>query len=169
MLTMFGCVDINMPNKTVADILQGQYKIWKGTPHCDIAINDTNCTDCSGLVQLVYKESFGVDLPGSVESIFNKFKNKIIDDKDSLRNGDLLVFQKPLKYGYPYHIGIYINYNLVDCMLHVSSKKGVEIIPLGNYWSKEYKWVGSQFNIVQNPDGPTWGAIRIKDILCQIR
>lgn len=91
-----------------------------------------NSFDCSGLVQYVYKNALGKDIP-RVSSDQSKF-GKAIDKKD-LQVGDLLFFDTMNK-GRVSHVGMYVGNNE---FIHASNPKdGVKKSKLSGYYEQKY-------------------------------
>ena len=115
--------------------------------------------DCSDLVQDFFITYYNIDVGGSVEIIYQINRNRLIKDKSDLRTGDILIFQS--NEGYPYHVGIYDDrYN---GMLHVSSKRGVEILKdvfNNKHWGL-FKWLGLDFELKNDTIEKSCGAVRV--------
>ncbi|MGL5328830.1 MAG: C40 family peptidase [Peptostreptococcaceae bacterium] len=89
--------------------------------------------DCSGLVQYVYKEALGKDIP-RVSYEQGEF-GKVIDRKD-LKVGDLVFFDT-MKKDRISHVGMYIGNNE---FIHASNpKEGVKKSTLAGFYEKTYK------------------------------
>ncbi|MGL5694503.1 MAG: C40 family peptidase [Peptostreptococcaceae bacterium] len=89
--------------------------------------------DCSGLVQYVYKEALGKDIP-RVSYEQGEF-GKAIEKKD-LQIGDLVFFDT-MKKGRISHVGMYIGNNE---FIHASNpKEGVKKSTLTGFYEKTYK------------------------------
>lgn len=71
-------------------LLSEQQREWAGTPY-RIGGMSMNGVDCSGFVQLTFKDRFGIKLPRTTTEQAN-YGQKI--GKDSIQTGDL-VFLKP--------------------------------------------------------------------------
>lgn len=87
--------------------------------------------DCSGLVKVIYRDIFGVDLPhqSSQQSRFPKFETTSLD---SLQTGDLVFFSTNPKKKNINHVGIYLSEGK---FIHAARSKGVVISGLDDaYW-----------------------------------
>jgi cell wall-associated NlpC family hydrolase len=86
--------------------------------------------DCSGLVQAVYRDEFGISLPRTTRALVDVGRPI---KKSALRAGDLVFFKPDT---YPRHVGIYLSDKQ---FLHVSAKRGVMVSRTDSpYWSKHY-------------------------------
>ncbi len=91
--------------------------------------------DCSGLVQILYKELFGISMPRTVA---RQVKLGQPVRQEGLRPGDLVFFLPPGKR----HVGIYMGQGR---FLHASARRGVVISMLSeNYWGKYY-WTARRY------------------------
>ncbi|QOP40490.1 C40 family peptidase [Sulfurimonas marina] len=106
-----------------------QYKKWVNTPY---KYGGTTCygIDCSSLVQQVYKDGFGLNIPRDTK---HQAKVGTFVKKPAIKEGDLLLF----KTGYSSrHSGVYLE---AGNFLHTSTKHGVTISNLNNpYWREKY-------------------------------
>jgi cell wall-associated NlpC family hydrolase len=84
---------------TTGQAVVDEAKKYLGTPYVWGGTNPKTGLDCSGLVQLVYK-NFGVDLPRV--SYQQATEGKAVASLDQARPGDLLAFGSPV-----HHIAIY--------------------------------------------------------------
>jgi cell wall-associated NlpC family hydrolase len=84
---------------TTGQAVVDEAKKYLGTPYVWGGTNPKTGLDCSGLVQLVYK-NFGVDLPRV--SYQQATEGKAVPSLDQARPGDLLAFGSPV-----HHIAIY--------------------------------------------------------------
>jgi len=87
--------------------------------------------DCSGLVRLIYKNIFEVDLPyiASYQCSLSIFKNVSVEQ---LKTGDLIFFSSTVKKKRINHVGIYLSEGR---FAHAIRRKGVIITSLGNqHW-----------------------------------
>lgn len=107
-----------------------QYQQWKGTKYSFGGLSKKGI-DCSGFIYVTYLERFGLELPRST-----KLQSQIGKEikRNELRPGDLVFFKTGLK---ARHVGIYME---SDKFLHVSTKKGVIISKLGDYYWKDKYW-----------------------------
>lgn len=104
------------------------------TPHCMGGLSK-KCIDCSGLFYKVFEQN-GVKLPHSADdiSLFNKKKIPL----DSLNRFDFVFFTGTYKSPkLVTHMGMYLG---EGNFIHVSSRKGVQIISLvgSPYWRAKY-------------------------------
>jgi cell wall-associated NlpC family hydrolase len=82
------------------------------------------------LVYITYLEKLEIELPRTTE-LQSRVGNEI--QRSELRAGDLVFFKTSPKVR---HVGMYIE---EDTFLHASTKKGVKISRLSNYyWRKKY-------------------------------
>lgn len=113
----------------VKEQLQSQLTEWKGVPY-QLGGLSKQGIDCSGFVQLIFAQEFGIKIPRTTESQMHK---GIIVEQDELMPGDLIFFITGLD---ERHVGIYMGNNQ---FLHTSSSKGVMISKLSNpYWRQVY-------------------------------
>lgn len=116
-------------SKAVKEKLYLQYQQWKGTPYAMGGLSQDGI-DCSGLVYITYLEKLGIEIPRTTE--LQSHIGKEIK-RSELRAGDLVFFKTAVKIR---HVGIYIENGK---FLHVSTKQGVTISKLNNYyWEKRY-------------------------------
>lgn len=109
--------------------LMAQYKEWRGVRH-RLGGASKKGIDCSGFVQMTYRDHFGVELPRS--SLSQAREGKPID-KSKLTIGDLVFFRINRNLN---HVGIYMGENR---FLHVSTKAGVMISEMDDkYWAGRY-------------------------------
>jgi len=101
--------------KQAKNYLGTPYK-WGGTTKDGI--------DCSAFVQNVYK-SIGINLPRTSKQQYKYIANNRVNSKQT---GDLVFFKKGREIS---HVAIYIGDNKI---IHASSKKGVIIQDLDNYY-----------------------------------
>lgn len=117
-------------SKTVTKKLYQQYNQWKGVKYKYGGLSKAG-VDCSGLVYATYREKLGVSLPRTT-----KLQSKVgkAIQRSDLRSGDLVFFKTGFKVR---HVGIYIEN---DKFLHASTKKGVMISKLSDYYWKDRYW-----------------------------
>jgi len=94
---------------------------WMGTPY-KFGGQDKDGIDCSGLVQLLQQEVYGISIPRSTSEQVTVIKRKY---EEELVEGDLVFYDYDgRKFG---HVGVYLQNGYV---VHASSSKGVIIIQL---------------------------------------
>jgi len=106
-------------------------KPWLGAPY-KYGGRDYQGVDCSGFVQQIFQQVFGIDLPRTTEEMFA--------EGSFVRSGWLncadLLFFKNVRGGGVDHVGIYIGNNK---FVHASSSQGVVISDLSSdYYSKHF-------------------------------
>lgn len=118
---------VKVENKSLANY----YESWLGTPHKMGGMTKQG-VDCSGFVQNVYKEVYGIMLPRTAAEMEKALEP--IDSKSSLKEGDLVFFKN--KSNKVSHVGIYLKDNT---FVHTSTSQGVVISSLNDkYWVKYY-------------------------------
>ncbi|MEN8257100.1 MAG: NlpC/P60 family protein [Thermodesulfobacteriota bacterium] len=117
-------------SRAIKDKMYLQYQQWKGTRHAMGGLSKRG-VDCSGFVYLTYREKLGVELPRSTK-LQSQIGKKI--KRSELRPGDLVFFKTGFK---GRHVGIYIENGK---FLHVSTRKGVMISSLSDYYWKDRYW-----------------------------
>ncbi|MFH2045625.1 MAG: NlpC/P60 family protein [Pseudomonadota bacterium] len=116
-------------NETVEKQLRKEVELWLDTPH-RMGGTGPDGIDCSGLVMVVYKKLFKIQLPRDTDK---QVLAGIPVKKSKLKAGDLVFFDPPR---YKRHVGIYIGKGE---FAHTSSSKGVIVSKLSNpYWKKHY-------------------------------
>ncbi|MGL5053205.1 MAG: C40 family peptidase [Cetobacterium sp.] len=99
---------------------------WNGTQY-KYGGTTQNGVDCSGLMQILYREQFCIELP---RTTWNMSKKGVEIKKNSeWEVGDLLFYKigrKKVR-----HVGVYIGENR---FLHASTSKGVIISEISSYW-----------------------------------
>jgi len=109
--------------------LRSVYAEWRGTRH-RMGGQSKSGTDCSGFVQLVFRDKFGVSLPRTTKQQVSA--GHAVGASD-LRAGDLVFFRPPT---YPRHVGIYLGGGE---FVHASTHKGVIISHVSErYWNEAY-------------------------------
>ena len=94
---------------------------WMGTPY-KFGGEDNNGIDCSGLVQLLEQQVYGINIPRSTGDQITVIKRKY---ENELAEGDLVFFDfDGRKFS---HVGVYLQNGFV---LHASSTRGVVIVQL---------------------------------------
>ncbi len=114
---------------TLKQLFTEQYQDWKGTPY-KLGGNSKNGIDCSGFVQITFKQKIGMNLPRTTSQLA-KTGQKI--GLKQLATGDLVFFITGFS---KRHVGIYIDKGK---FLHASTSKGVMISSMDSpYWFKHY-------------------------------
>jgi lipoprotein Spr/probable lipoprotein NlpC len=117
---------------TVAErrkLLLAHYQEWKGVRYRSGGM-DKNGVDCSGFVYLTYRR-FGKVLPRTVKKMAEAGRGI---DETLLEPGDLVLFKTGW---FEHHAGIYMGKRN---FLHVSSRKGVIISSIDDYYWKDRLW-----------------------------
>ena len=123
-----GKIDLS-DSKAVKETLYLQYQQWKDTKYVIGGLSKKGI-DCSGFVYVTYLEKLGIELPRTTE--LQSQRGKEIK-RSELRAGDLVFFKTGPKVR---HVGMYIEN---DTFLHASTKVGVTISELNDYyWGKKY-------------------------------
>lgn len=105
--------------------LQAAADRWNGTPH-QLGGTSTQGADCSGLVQSVYANEFGIQVPRTTEEQVRVGESV---SRSQLQPGDLVFFRPEWK---ERHVGIYLSDGR---FLHASASEGVTVSDLGRaYW-----------------------------------
>ena len=102
--------------------LQRKIIEWLGTPYKS-GSNTINGTDCSGFVQMIFREVYSLSLTHSSQSMIHEVK--VLSKKTTLKEGDILFF-KTWKHRIS-HVGIYLSDGM---FVHASTSNGVEIASL---------------------------------------
>lgn len=119
-------VDLNNQSAVQAK-LNSQYRSWAGTPHRTGGMSKAG-VDCSALVYMTYREALGYELPRTAAL---QSRLGISVAKSQLRPGDLVFFRTRVV---AKHVGIYLGDGK---FMHVSSKRGVMISGLDDYYWKD--------------------------------
>lgn len=115
----------------VIDRLDAQQQQWKGTGY-KLGGNTKSGIDCSGFMQVTFKDLFGIKLPRTTNEQAKSGKQIA---KSELRPGDL-VFFKTGRGPNGKHVGVYVKNGQ---FLHASTKGGVIYSALNSpYWSKAF-------------------------------
>jgi len=110
-------------------VLEGQHERWRGTPY-RYGGHSRSGVDCSGFVQVTYREHLGHDLPRTTHEQARHGDGIATSE---LRAGDLVFFRTG---GGKRHVGIHLEGGR---FLHASTSRGVTISTLGNpYWSRHF-------------------------------
>jgi len=103
---------------------------WEGRD-CRMGGTGLSDVDCSGFVQAVYRNLFGIDLPRTTRE---QMEEGVPIERHELRAGDLVFFSPPT---YPRHVGIYLSKNE---FVHVSKTNGVTISRIEpHFWGQYYR------------------------------
>lgn len=115
--------------KEIRASLMQAYRDWKGTPYV-LGGSSQKGVDCSRLVNIIFDDYFGVQLPTNTRAQLNKGKGI---RRSGIRAGDLVFFRTGRK---SLHVGIAVNHGE---FLHASTSNGVMISKLGNsYWRERF-------------------------------
>jgi cell wall-associated NlpC family hydrolase len=115
-------------NEAKASLMQA-YRDWKGTPYVLGGASQAG-VDCSRLVNIIFDDYFGIDLPTNTREQLN-VGNGI--RRAAVRTGDLVFFRTGRK---TLHVGIAVNSGE---FLHASTSNGVMISKLGkSYWRNRF-------------------------------
>jgi cell wall-associated NlpC family hydrolase len=113
---------------------------WLGAPY-QYGGSDTRGVDCSGLINSIFPQVYGITVPRSTVELF-AIAAPI--SSNELKEGDLVFFTIDTQK--PGHSGIYLWHNK---FLHASTSKGVIISSLTeSYWKKYFTGAG-RINIVR--------------------
>ncbi|AOM00537.1 hypothetical protein FBG13_09540 [Cobetia marina] len=114
---------------SIREVLLEEHDRWAGTPY---RLGGTNSRgiDCSALMQHVFSDGFGIELPRTTRDQVKRGKRI---DKSQLKPGDLVFFRPSRRYN---HVGVYVGNGY---FLHASTSRGVKLSRLDNvYWSQHY-------------------------------
>ena len=117
-------------SRSVSAKIYSQHHTWQGTKYVMGGLSKRGI-DCSGLVYATYREQLGIALPRTTKSQINV---GIPIQRSKLRAGDLVFFKTGIKVR---HVGIYIEKGK---FFHASTKKGVMISNLNDYYWKDKYW-----------------------------
>jgi probable lipoprotein NlpC len=116
------------PNEVRSALIE-QYQEWQGVPY-RLGGQSRRGVDCSGFVQLTFRERFGLELPRDTQQQAHIGAQV---STQGLQPGDLLFFNTG---HWSKHVGIFIRDGQ---FLHASTSKGVIISDLDSpYWRKNY-------------------------------
>ncbi len=115
--------------------LEQAWRSWRGTPH-RLGGRDKRGIDCSGLVQVIYRDFFGIRLPRMVSAQV-RLGRKV--SRRDLRPGDLVFFRPPGKYR---HVGIYMGNQR---FLHTSARHGVMVSRISDYYWRNCYWTARRY------------------------
>ena len=108
---------------------------WYGTDYC-MGGTDKNGIDCSGFVQKLFTQVFGLDLLRSSKEQFSNCEH--LKKTEMATEGDLVFFKTR---GHRIsHVGVYL---MNDYFVHSSTTQGVMISSLKEeYWHKHFAGIG---------------------------
>lgn len=114
---------------TLEQRLRLEVQKWVGTPH-KLGGTDHSGVDCSGFVQRIYRDLFGLKLPRTTA---DQVKCGIKIQAEPLETGDLVFF---LPSGNVRHVGIYLGGGE---FAHASKTSGVMVSSMDDpYWRHTY-------------------------------
>lgn len=114
----------------IADLLLLQYQNWKKVPHRTGGM-DRWGLDCSGLLVLIFRDAFDIDLPRTSRE---QSQMGYAVKPQHRRPGDLVFFKdRGLN-----HIGVVVDEHQ---FLHTSSKRGVSLSKFDSYWKPRLRCV----------------------------
>ena len=119
----------NLTNDEILSKLYEKYKKWDNTPYKYGGVC-LDGVDCSGFVQLVFKNGFKIDLPRNTTEQMKVGRKVALNE---LKVGDLVFFKtgRTLQ-----HVGVYLGKNK---FMHSSTSYGVTISNIkSNYWRRTY-------------------------------
>lgn len=115
----------------VISSLSEHQREWKGTRY-KIGGTSRNGVDCSGFMQITFRDLFGIDLP---RTTVEQAKEGSRVSKNELQTGDLVFFNTG-RGPNGKHVGVYVKDGQ---FLHASTKGGVIYSDLNSpYWSKTF-------------------------------
>ncbi|GAB1408960.1 hypothetical protein MASR1M90_01140 [Desulfovibrionales bacterium] len=114
---------VSPPKPSVSSILMQQYRAWKGVPY-RLGGTSKKGIDCSGFMQVVFRDGFGIELPRT--SVEQSQMGKPVSRLE-IRTGDLLFFSTRKTD----HIGVAMD---AQRFLQASTSHGVIITELERYW-----------------------------------
>ena len=118
-----------LSNRTIESLLADQYRQWQGVPY-RYGGRTKRGIDCSGFVQIAFREGLGIDLPPTTATM--KRVGRAVG-KRKLTTGDLVFFKTGRA---KRHVGIYVGRRQ---FIHASTSQGVMRSDLDNpYWASCY-------------------------------
>ena len=121
--------NISKADSPVVKKLYTHYNEWRGVRYREGG-QSKNGVDCSGFVQLAYKQKLNINIARSTELLSSSGKSV---EMKNLRPGDVVFFKTGWK---KRHVGIYVSKGE---FIHASSSRGVMKSKLSNpYWSDAY-------------------------------
>jgi murein DD-endopeptidase / murein LD-carboxypeptidase len=115
----------SLTNKKLYSFIENWYGI-----HYQYGGKNKNGIDCSGFVQILFKEVYGKIVSGSTKDIYSQCTHVL---QNQLREGDLVFFKIDSRD--VSHVGIYLQN---DKFVHASTKAGVMIDCLNEEYYKKY-------------------------------
>jgi probable lipoprotein NlpC len=119
---------------------------WWGTPY-KYGGQNKDGVDCSGLVQTLEQEVYGINIPRTTSQQITVIKRKY---EEELQEGDLVFFD--FEGGSFNHVGVYLQNGY---LVHASSSKGVIVVRLRD--PSLYRHFSRAGSIVQNAKTITTG------------
>jgi probable lipoprotein NlpC len=114
---------------------------WWGTPY-KYGGQNKDGVDCSGLVQTLEQEVYGINIPRTTSLQVTVIKRKY---EEELQEGDLVFFD--FEGGKFNHVGVYLQNGY---LVHASSSKGVIIVRLHD--PSMYSHFSRAGSVLQNPE-----------------
>ncbi len=115
--------------------LYSQYNEWRGVKYRNGGMSKRG-VDCSGFVQITYKQKLNKNIPRTTELMSENGKAVAVKN---LRPGDLVFFKTGWKIR---HVGIYVGKGE---FIHASTSRGVTKSQLNNaYWADAY-WMSRRY------------------------
>ena len=108
---------------------------WIGTPH-RLGGTSRNGIDCSGFVQMIYRDILKRSLPRSTAL---QVKSGLFADRNQLMTGDLVFFRLS---GGKRHVGIYLGQTE---FAHASTSRGVMISSLNDHYWRDSYWMARRY------------------------
>ena len=110
--------------------LVDHFQEWDAVPYRMGGL-DKNGIDCSGFIQVTYRQVFDVQLPRTTEKLARVGSQVVASE---LQPGDLILFKTDWKDN---HVGIYLENKT---FMHASSTRGVMLSGLDEAYWKEHFW-----------------------------
>lgn len=127
--------NISKADSPVVKKLYTHYNEWRGVRYREGGQSKSG-VDCSGFVQLAYKQKLNKNIPRSTELMSSSGESV---NMKNLRPGDVVFFKTGSK---KRHVGIYVSKGE---FIHASSSRGVMKSKLSNpYWSDAY-WMSRRY------------------------
>jgi len=118
-----------MSESHLRQLLLTHFARWEGVPY-EYGGYDRRGIDCSGFVNLTFKQALGVDIPRSTQLLASQGKRVA---RSALAVGDVLVFRTASK---TLHVGIYVGDGQ---FIHASKSRGVMLSDVDSpYWRDVY-------------------------------